>query len=172
MNQGRLVGVILMVIGMGITALAGLFLAVRAGQPEATTMGTVLGAGLVFIVVAPLIGFGMFLYIKGGQDAQQESMMQKQRQLLDIIKSRGEVGVSEVALEMGVKVDTVKDMVHQLVGLQVFSGYVNWREGRLFSADAQNLRDLQKCKNCGGDIRLVGKGTMQCPFCGTEYFLS
>lgn len=172
MNQGRLVGIILMIIGMGIAALAGLFLAVRSGQPDATMMGTVLGAGLAFIVVAPLIGFGFFLYIKGGQDAQQESVMEKQRQLLDIVKSRGEVGVNELALEMGVKVDMVRDMVHQLVGLQVFSGYVNWKEGRLFSADAKQLRDLQKCKNCGGDIQLVGKGTVQCPYCGTEYFLN
>jgi len=172
MNQGRLFGIILMVIGMGITALAGLFLAVRSTQPEATTMGTVLGAGLAFVVVAPLIGFGLFLYMKGGQDAQQESVMQKQRQLLDIVKSRGEVGVNDVALEMGVKADNVRDMIHQLVGLQVFSGYVNWKDGRLFSADAKLLRDLQKCKNCGGDIQLVGKGTVQCPYCGTEYFLN
>jgi len=172
MNQGRLSGIVLMVIGMGIAALAGLFLAVRAGQPESTMMGTILGAGLVFVVVAPLIGFGLFLYTKGGQDAQQDSLMQKQRQLLDIVRSRGEVGVNDVALEMSVKVDTVRDMIHQLVGLQVFSGYINWKDGRLFSADAQQLRDLQKCKNCGGDIQLVGKGTVQCPYCGTEYFLN
>jgi uncharacterized membrane protein YedE/YeeE len=172
MNQGRLSGIVLMVIGMGIAALAGLFLAVRSAEPEATMMGTILGAGLVFVVVAPLIGFGLFLYIKGGQDAQQDSLMQKQRQLLDIVRSRGEVGVNDVALEMGVKVDTVRDMIHQLVGLQVFSGYINWKDGRLFSADAQQLRDLQKCKNCGGEIQLVGKGTVQCPYCGMEYFLN
>ncbi len=172
MNQGRLIGIILMVIGLGIAAIAGLFLAVRSSQPEATMGGTILGAGIVFIIVAPLMGFGFFLYTKGGQEAEQESIMQKQRQLLDIVKSRGEVGVNEVAIEMGVKVDMVRDMVHQLVGLQVFSGYVNWKDGRLFSADAQQLRNLQKCKNCGGDIQLVGKGTVQCPYCGTEYFLS
>jgi len=63
-------------------------------------------------------------------------------------------------------------MVHQLVGLQVFSGYVNWDKGVIYSADAGNLRDLENCKNCGGEIKLVGKGVVTCKFCGTEYFLT
>ena len=98
--------------------------------------------------------------------------MQKQRQLLDIVKSRGQVPVSDLALEMKTSVDSVKNMVHQLVGLQVFSGYINWDKGVLYSSDASNLRGLEKCKNCGGDIKLAGKGVVVCPFCGTEYFLT
>jgi hypothetical protein len=73
---------------------------------------------------------------------------------------------------MSASVDQVQSLVHQLVGLQVFSGYVNWEEGTLFSAQASELRQLDKCRNCGGEIELVGKGVVQCRFCGTEYFLS
>jgi len=97
--------------------------------------------------------------------------MQKQRQLLDIIKSRGQVSVPDLAMEMQVNADTVKNLVHQLVGLQVFSGYVNWQEGMLYSSDASKLRELDKCKNCGGEINLAGKGVVVCKYCGTEYFL-
>lgn len=172
MNQGRLIGVIMMSFGVGLTVLAGLFLAVRAGEEEASALGTVLGAGLAFIVVAPLIGFGLYMWIKGGHEATEETTMRQQRQLLDIVKSRGQVGVSQLALEMGVPVDSVKEMVHQLVGLQVFSGYVNWDEGTLYSSEASQLRELDKCKNCGGAIELVGKGVSACPYCGTEYFLT
>lgn len=98
--------------------------------------------------------------------------MQKQRRLLDIVKSRGQVSVNDLALEMRISVDNVKDMVHQLVGLQVFSGYINWQEGTLYSAEAAGLRNLDKCKNCGGEITLAGKGVVACKYCGTEYFLS
>ncbi|TVR19036.1 MAG: hypothetical protein EA396_13635 [Anaerolineaceae bacterium] len=171
MNQGRLVGLILMAVGAGLTVMAGLFLAVRTGEEDATMLGTVLGAGLAFMIVAPLIGFGFFMWIKGGQDAEQESEMQKQRQLLDIVKSRGQVRVDEVALEMSVPVDSVRNMVHQLVGLQVFTGYINWDDGILFSSEASKLRDLENCEKCGGRIQLAGRGIVQCPFCGTEYFL-
>lgn len=171
MNQGRLVGLILMAVGAGLTVMAGLFLAVRTGEEDATMLGTVLGAGLAFMIVAPLIGFGFFMWVKGGQDAEQESEMQRQRQLLDIVKSRGQVRVDEVALEMSVPVDSVKNMVHQLVGLQVFTGYINWDDGILFSSEASKLRDLENCQKCGGRIQLAGRGIVQCPFCGTEYFL-
>lgn len=170
MNTGRLIGIILIVTGFIVAVLAGLWLAVQTANLQPG--GLVLGAGLAFIPVALLIGFGIFLYVRGGQEAQRESAMQQQRRLLDILKSRGQVGVNEMALEMGVSVDTVKDLVYQLVGLQVFSGYVNWRDGTLYSSDASKLRELERCKNCNGGIVLAGKGVVTCKYCGTEYFLT
>ncbi|MFW5691856.1 MAG: hypothetical protein ACOCX3_00745 [Chloroflexota bacterium] len=172
MNQGRFIGAVLVTIGLGVTVIAALFLSVRATAENATALGTVLGAGLAFVIVAPLIGFGLWMWVKGGQEAEEESVMRQQRHLLDILRSRGEVGVNEMAIEMGMSVDKVKDMVHQLVGLQVFSGYVNWDDGVLFSSEASQLRELEVCKKCGGNIKLAGKGVVQCPYCGTEYFLN
>ena len=172
MNSGRLVGILLIVVGFGIAVIAGLWLALQVSAGGLQAGGAVLGAGIVFIPVAVLVGFGIYMFVRGGKDAEEESTMQKQRQLLDIVKSRGEVKVSDLALEMRVSADVVRDMVHQLVGLQVFSGYVNWDKGVIYSADAGNLRDLENCKNCGGEIKLVGKGVVTCKFCGTEYFLT
>ena len=172
MNSGRLVGVILIVVGFGIAVIAGLWLASQVSGGQLQSGGALVGGGIAFIPVALLVGFGIYLYVQGGKEAESESEMQKQRQLLDIVKSRGQVAVSDLALEMKTNVDTVKGMVHQLVGLQVFSGYINWDKGILYSSDAGQLRDLQKCKNCGGEIKLVGKGVVLCPFCGTEYFLT
>lgn len=173
MNQGRLFGIILIAIAFGIAVLAGLFLAAQASTEEGMSGGAiVIGAGLAFIPVAILAGIGIFLYVRGGQEAEEQSQMQQQRQLLDILRSRGQVGVNEMAIEMGLNVDQVKNMVHQLVGLQVFSGYINWNDGILFSAEAANLRELEECKKCGGQIELVGKGVVACPYCGTEYFLT
>jgi len=172
MNSGRLFGIILIVVGFGIAVIAGLWLASQVSGGQLQSGGALVGAGLAFIPVALLVGFGIYMYVQGGKEAESESEMQKQRQLLDIVKSRGQVAVSDLALEMKTNVDTVKSMVHQLVGLQVFSGYINWDKGILYSSDASNLRELQKCKNCGGEIKLVGKGVVACPFCGTEYFLT
>lgn len=172
MNSSRLTGIVLTVVGLGIALIAGLWIGSQVAGESLTSGGALIGAGLAFIPVALLVGFGLYLFLKGGQEAQQESTMQKQRQLLDILKSRGQVAVPDMALEMRVSADQVKDMVHQLVGLQVFSGYVNWEEGVLYSAEARNLRELDKCKNCGGEIKLVGKGVVTCKYCGTEYFLS
>ena len=172
MNSGRLVGIILIVVGFGIAVIGGLWLASQVTGGQLQSGGALVGAGIAFIPVALLVGFGIYLYVRGGKEAESESEMQKQRQLLDIVKSRGQVAVSDLALEMKTNVDTVKSMVHQLVGLQVFSGYINWDKGILYSSDASNLRGLEKCKNCGGEIKLAGKGVVVCPFCGTEYFLT
>lgn len=172
MNTGRLVGIILIVVGFGIAVIAGLWLAIQARDQLMSSAGVVLGAGLAFIPVALLVGFGIFMFVRGGREAVEESSMQKQRQLLDIVKSRGQVSVTDLAMEMRTNVDTVKDLIYQLVGLQVFSGYVNWEKGDLYSAEANKLRELDKCRNCGGEIKLVGKGVVTCRFCGTEYFLS
>lgn len=172
MNSSRLTGIILSIVGLGIALIAGLWIASQVAAGSLTSGGALVGAGIAFIPVALLVGFGIYLYSRGGAEAKQESIMQKQRQLLDILKSRGQVSVDNMALEMNVSVDTVKDMVHQLVGLQVFSGYVNWDEGTLYSAEASKLRELKQCRNCGGEITLAGKGVFVCRFCGTEYFLS
>ncbi len=172
MNSGKLVGIILMVVGFGIAVIAGLWLATRVSAGELQSGGALIGGALAFIPVALLAGFGIYLFVQGGKEAETESEMQKQRQLLDIVKSRGQVPVSDLALEMKTNVDSVRNMIHQLVGLQVFSGYINWDKGILYSSDAGNLRELDKCKNCGGEIKLVGKGVVACPFCGTEYFLT
>lgn len=68
--------------------------------------------------------------------------------------------------------EQVREMVYALVGLGVFSGYVKWDEGVLYSSEASRLRDLKQCPNCGGQIELSGKGIASCRFCGTEFFLS
>jgi hypothetical protein len=172
MNTGRLVGLILIAIGFGVAVIAGLWLALQVSSQQMSGGGALVGAGIAFIPVALLTGFGIYMFVQGGKEAAEESEMQKQRQLLDIVKSRGEVSVADLALEMNVNADRVKYLVHQLVGLQVFSGYVNWDKGTLYSSDASQLRELDKCKNCGGEIKLVGKGVVTCKFCGTEYFLT
>lgn len=171
MNSGRLIGIILIVVGFGVAVLAGAYLSVQAGTEALTAGGAVIGAGLAFIPVAVLVGFGILLYVRGGQEAEEESVMQKQRQLLDMVKTRGQVSVNDLAVDMRLSVDSIKDMVRQLVGLQVFSGYVNWDDGILYSSDASKLRDLKNCEKCGAPITLAGKGVVVCKYCGTEYFL-
>ena len=53
----------------------------------------------------------------------------------------------------------------------LFSGYINWDEGMLYSVEARNLRELENCRVCQGKLELAGKGVVQCPYCDTEYFL-
>jgi Zn finger protein HypA/HybF involved in hydrogenase expression len=171
MNSNRTLGIVLSLLGLGLAVLASLWLASQVSAEQLSAGGALIGATLAFVPVILLIGGGIYLFIKGGGEVEQQSTMQKQRRLMDVIRSRGQVTVEDVALEIGVPVSELKEMVHQLVGLQVFSGYVNWADGTLYSVEADQLRELKQCKNCGGELKLAGKGVVTCPFCGTEYFL-
>lgn len=159
----------LIVLAFGIAVVAALWLASQVG--DLSSGGAVLGGGIAFVIVTLLAGLGIFMFVRGGQTAQAESEMQKQRRLLDIVKSRGQVDIVDLAIEMKTNATTIQDMVHQLVGLGVFSGFVNWDDGTLYSTDASKLRDLKQCEKCGAPITLVGKGVVKCKYCDTEYFL-
>jgi hypothetical protein len=170
MNTNRLVGVILIVVGLtvGVIMAAWLF-----SNKDLTGPARLLGLGLFFLIlVAPTVGYGIYLTTSGRQEARQQQSAAQQRKLLNIVQSRGQVPLDDIALEMQVPRDQIKDMVYSLVGLGIFSGYINWDKGVLYSAEASKLRELQKCPNCGGDIELTGKGVARCRFCGTEFFLS
>lgn len=166
---GRLLGIILIIIGFGVAIIAGLWLAVQAQQVGVT--GIFIGAVIAFIPAALLVGAGIYTLVIGGREPPEISEMQQQRQLLDLLRGRGEVAVSDLALEMQISADKVRSLVHQLVGLQVFSGYVNWEKGVICAAEARSLSGFEQCQVCNGDIQLAGKGVLTCKFCGTEYFL-
>jgi DNA-directed RNA polymerase subunit RPC12/RpoP len=137
--------------------------------------GAILGAVVVFALAIPAIAVGGFLLVRGSREAaeakQQEAAGVKQRQLLDMVKTRGQVPISDLAFELKASRDDVQGWIHDLVGMGIFSGYVNWDEGILYSIEASQLRDMTRCKHCGGEVQLAGKGVVRCGYCGTEYFL-
>lgn len=170
MNLNRLSGIMLVVLGLivGAVATAWLF-----SNEDLEGPARILGVGIALVVlVAPLVGGGIYLAAFGGQQARQHAEASQQRKLLNIVQSRGEVRLDDLVIEMQLPREQVRDMIHSLVGLGVFSGYINWDQGVLFSSEASQLRELKQCPNCGGEITLSGKGIATCRFCGTEFFLS
>lgn len=168
--MNRVSGIIMIVVGaiLGVVAIAWLF-----SNPDLTVPARILGLGVVLLVlVAPLVGGGLYLTIQGVGEAKQQVDAGQQRKLLNIIQSRGEIKIDDVALELQQPRDKIRDMLYSLVGLGVYSGYINWDKGVLYSSQASQLRDLKQCPNCGGEIELAGKGIAKCRFCGTEFFLS
>lgn len=134
--------------------------------------GALLGAALLLVVIVPLLAGGIFMLVRSGREAVEEAERAELRKILDMVKSRGQLPISDLVLELGASRDEVQDMIHSLVGMGVFSGFINWEEGVLYSEAASGLRGLERCKHCGGQVKLAGKGVMTCPYCGTEYFLN
>ena len=169
----RTIGIILIITAVVICLLGGAWLVVQQASGANTIGGTVLGfALLIAILVVPLTGGGVFAFVRGGGEQAEKAESDALRKILDMVKTRGEVGMSDIIIELQSDLSSVQAMVYKLVGMGVFSGYVNWDEGILYSAEASALHETTQCKHCGGNLSLAGKGVLKCPFCSTEYFLA
>ena len=82
--------------------------------------------------------------------------------------------LANLSLEMNMPMDQVKAAIYDLVGKGLFTGYVDWKAGKLVSADAAVINQAVitgKCPNCGAPQVVGGKGVIRCEYCGAEFFL-
>lgn len=168
----RLLGVIL--LGAGIVLGVGIALWLSAGLSEGTleSSGALFGGILGFaVVVLPLVGFGIYFLVRGNVEARDQATVAAQRKLLDIVSTQGQVAIPDLVLDMNSTRDAIEDDLRALVGRGLFSGYVDWRKGVLYSVEASQLQGRSTCPNCGGKLELAGKGLIVCPYCGAEIFL-
>jgi hypothetical protein len=169
MNKGTILGGILLAGGLIVGAIILFVLNAQEGlSGGARALGISLG---MLVLVLPQWAVGAYMLWQGSREATSTAKASKQRELLNIVKTRGQVAISDLVIEMQSSRDEVQDMLNELVGMGLFSGYVNWDEGMLYSRQASELRELTRCENCSGELELAGKGIIRCPYCGTEYFL-
>ncbi len=173
-GSGRVVGLILVIIGV-LTCVIGSavsFTSVQAAGETGNLGGTVLGIALFSLPAMLFVGVGAYLFTRGRAEAAQMAEVAKQKKVLNIVMTRGKATISDIVLEMGTSADEVKAWIYDLVGKGLFSGYVNWNEGVLYSQQASQIREGGKCPNCGGKLELAGKGVIACPYCGADIFLA
>ena len=168
LGSGRVTGALLLVGGIVLGLIGTVWLFVSG----AGSGGIVLGMLLLSIIVLPLVLGGVFLLFRGQAEMRDEAEIKKQRMVLNMVETRGKVRIADIALEINGTRDQVQKYVYDLVGKGLFTGYVNWQQGELLAVDARQIQANQSCPNCGGKLELAGKGLVQCPFCGSEIFLS
>jgi ribosomal protein S27AE len=170
-NSGRLIGIIMIVIGLlilvgGSAVSIVSTMSVADGSIGGALLGVVIS---VFVAVVPIAG-GLFLLFRSRGEAAQQANAARQRKILDMVKTRGQVNLDDLVFDLNVNTDQIRDDVYKLVGLGIFTGYVNWDKGELYSADASKMSG-NTCPNCGGEQTFAGKGVIACQHCGAEVFL-
>ena len=171
-GSGKVLGLILMIVSAVLLLAFGAWAFTALSSTETTSSGAVLGLLLALLVMAPVFGIGAYLFRKGGQEQQELVQVQKEKQILNAVLTRGQVSISELVAEMQLPREEIEQMIQNLVGKQLFSGAINWDKGILYSVESQKLTDDHKCPNCGGELVFAGKGLIKCPYCGSQVFLT
>ncbi|MGQ9494216.1 MAG: PCI domain-containing protein [Anaerolineae bacterium] len=169
-GQGKTVGLILIALAFVIVLVAGLYLSSGLAEGRLRISGFLLGLALVLILTLPLLSGGIIVLARSRGEAQQFAKAAQEKKILNIVRTQGQVNVAELAVEMNLTRDQVKEYIYDLVGKGLFAGYINWEEGILYAREAAEMQTT-KCPNCGGIREVVGKGIVKCPYCGSELFL-
>jgi hypothetical protein len=111
-----------------------------------------------------------FLNLEYGRFYSFPALVEKRNKLLGSIKAHGKIALNQVAGELQAPAELVKEWIYYLVDKELFSGYINWQDGILYSLEGGQLAG-HSCPKCGGELNLAGKGITHCNFCGTEIFL-
>lgn len=166
---GRIVGLAMIIIALVLLIAWSLTVMTAEGN---STGGMVLGVFLALLVCAPLAGIGFYLLRKGQQEETEFEQVAKEKKILNMVLTQGQVSVQEIVVELQEPRERVEDMIRNVVGKQLFSGAINWDKGLLYSVESQELTNGRKCPNCGGELTFAGKGVIVCPWCGSEVFLT
>lgn len=99
------------------------------------------------------------------------ALHERRARLAAIVLTRGQIRLDDLERELRAPQDLVRTWIYELVKRGEFTGYVNWDERMLYSAEAQRITQAGRCPNCNGELSLAGKGVIRCRYCSSEIFL-
>src|SRR6476659_9933648 len=176
-GSGRIIGLALIAVGVIIVIATGIWVfgaSNASNGVQLNTGGAALTIGCALLVGAIVAIFGVWFLMQGRSETTQFAEVEKEKRILNIINTQGTVQLANLSLETNMPVDQVKSAIYDLVGKGLFTGYVDWKSGKLVSADAAVINQAVitgKCPNCGAPQVVGGKGVIRCEYCGAEFFI-
>lgn len=171
MESNRIIGFGLLITGVVLAFVGVAWGVANLGSGSLQVTGFLLLLAVWLPVVGMLMFAGLYVLRRTAGEMAQMTHVKRQKKILNALQTEGRLSVAEAALEVDVTAEQVKQDIYDLVGKRLFTGYIDWDDGMLYSRQARDLRASGQCPNCGGSLELVGKGVVKCPYCATEIFL-
>ena len=170
MNTGQTKGMILISFGFVTIAIAGITLSFLAGDILTTTQ-TITAGIIIFIVLAPIFGYGILTYARATEAESYitNTDMEKPRLLMDYLRKHGQADINLLADELQTTPKEIQSYIQDLSDLSLFSGIADWDNGIIAMLQPSVIEALDKCKNCKNPIKILNNATT-CQHCGTEYY--
>jgi hypothetical protein len=170
-GSGKVIGIILIVVGLLFCGIVTLFVGSGAASGQTTIAATILGIGAFGVIPLLLLaGVGVFLFVRGSAEEKDLAVVRQKERLLGLIQAQGKVTLNSIMVEQHLSREQVQNYIYELVQQGLFSGYIDWKNATFYSQDASRVGS-NKCPNCGGIREIVGKGIVKCPYCGVELFI-
>lgn len=167
----RWLGLALIAMSLLVLFLGGLWLLAVTLEQGIRLSTLVFGLSLIAVVITlPCLIIGGILLHYDQTRAHEVEEIELERRLLEAVLTRGQVRISDLAIEMNLTRRQVQTYLYDLVGKGLFTGYVDWKQGILYAREAAQMHQ-GTCPNCGGQREIVGKGVVRCAYCGAELFL-
>lgn len=171
MGRMRIAGIILIGIGILLTAIAGFWLATESGLSGLAIGDLILRAVVFFAIVAPIVIAGLYLYSRGENelDVEPNEDMVLQRNILDSLAVRESMSFASLAQKLNVTEAEIAEEIASMTNLAIFNGYVDWSSGTILRLSADDLLSLTQCLQCHAPIVISPSGQTVCRNCNCEY---
>ena len=126
-----------------IVLLSGFLTSIAMGLDAETPIVTSAGMFLLLFVPVGIVLLGMALYFtsKGLPELRTAIAADRERRLIQMIEARGEVTLTDLANELGIRADACDDLVDAALKSERFFGWHDAARGRVYSA--KELRERQ-----------------------------
>jgi hypothetical protein len=141
-----------------IVLLSGLLTSLAMGlDPEVPLAASAGSFLLIFVPVSiVLLGFGLYFTSKGLPELRAAIAADRERRLIQMIEARGEVTLTDLADELGVRVEACDDLVEAALKSERLFGWHDAARGRVYSARELGERQtrLAAIVSARGQIRM------------------
>lgn len=169
MGRIRIISIILMGIGVLLTAIAGYWIATESGQPGFSIGDVLLQAAIFFVFIFPLIIGGIYLYVRTGADGSVNTDMVLQRRILDALPLLDATSFASLAAQLEVSEAEITEQIALMADLAIFNGCIDWRSAHVTKMTVADLHTLTQCVRCQAPIHIQPSGQTICPNCACQY---